>query len=59
MEFWIFVIVSIGSTPLAYAMAAERNRSSRRWFWIAVVVGPFAPLALLFLGDARRQVEAN
>lgn len=59
MAFWIVVIVSIGSIPLASAMAAERNRSSRWWFWAAVVVGPFAPLALLCLGDARRHVEAN
>jgi hypothetical protein len=52
MAWWIFVIVSIGSIPLASAMAQERNRSSRRWCWIAVAVGPLAPLALLVVGDA-------
>ena len=59
MAWWIFVIVSIGSIPLAAAMASERNRSSRRWFWTAVVIGPFAPVALLILGDAKRPVGAN
>ncbi len=53
MEWWLFVIVSIGSIPLAGAMARERKRSSRRWLWIAVAVGPLAPLALLVLGDRR------
>jgi hypothetical protein len=47
----IFSIVSLGSIPLAGAMARERNRPSRRWLWIAVAVGPLAPLALLVLGD--------
>jgi len=59
MGFWLFVIVSIGSIPLASAMAIERNRSSRTWFWIAFVVGPLAPLALLILGDAKRPAAAN
>jgi len=51
MAYWVFVIVTIGSIPLAGAMARERNRPSRRWLWIAVAVGPLAPLALLLLGD--------
>ena len=50
---WVFVIVSIGSIPLAGEMARERNRPSRRWLWIATAVGPLAPLALLLLGDRR------
>jgi uncharacterized protein (DUF983 family) len=53
MAWWLFVIVMIGSIPLAGAMARERNRSSRTWLWIAVAVGPLAPLALLLLGDRR------
>lgn len=59
MGFWLFVIVSIGSLPLAGAMARERNRSPRRWVWIAAIVGPLAPLALLILGDAKRPASAN
>ena len=59
MGFWLFVIISIGSIPLAGAMARERARSFRTWFWIAVVVGPLAPLALLILGDARRRASVN
>jgi uncharacterized protein (DUF983 family) len=53
IEWWVFVIVSIGSIPLAGEMARERNRSSNTWLWIAVAVGPLAPLALLLLGDRR------
>lgn len=43
MDFWLFVIISIGSIPLAGAMARERNRPSKKWLWIAVAVGPLAP----------------
>ncbi|QAU46130.1 hypothetical protein XH91_12650 [Bradyrhizobium guangzhouense] len=59
MGFWLFVVISVGSIPLAGAMARERNRSSRRWFWIAALVGPLAPLLLLILGDAKRPAAAN
>jgi uncharacterized protein (DUF983 family) len=58
IEWWVFVIVMIGSIPLAGAMARERNRPSKRWIGIAVVVGPIAPLALLLLGE-RRRAPAN
>ena len=58
MAWWIFVIVSFASIPLAGAMARERNRPSKRWLWIAFVVGPFAPLALAVLGD-KRPTPAN
>jgi len=51
MAWWLFCIVSFASIALAGAMARERNRPSKRWLWIAVAVGPFAPLALLVLGD--------
>jgi hypothetical protein len=53
MAWWLFVIVSVASIPLAGAMARERNRSPKRWLWIAVAVGPLAPMALLVLGDRR------
>ena len=49
----IAFIVCVASIPLAGAMARERNRPSRRWLWLAVVVGPLAPLALAILGDRR------
>ena len=55
----LILIVSIASIPLAVEMARERGRSSKVWFWIAFLVGPLAPLALLFLGDARRRAPAN
>ncbi len=51
MAWWVFVIVWIGSLPLAGEMARERNRPSRRWLGIAVAVGPLAPLALAVLGN--------
>jgi hypothetical protein len=53
IEWWVFVIVMTGSIPLAGAMARERNRTSKTWLWIAVAVGPIAPLLLLVLGDRR------
>jgi len=55
MAYWVFVIVSIASIPLAGEMARERNRPSKTWLWIAVVVGPIAPLLLLVLGDRRAE----
>ena len=58
MAWWLFVIVSIGSIPLAGEMARERNRSSKTWLYIAVAVGPLAPLLLLVLGD-RRSAHVN
>lgn len=59
MGFWLFVIISIASIPLAGAMARARNRSSKRWLWIAVAVGPLAPLVLLILGDATNPASAS
>jgi hypothetical protein len=58
MAYWVFVIVMLGSIPLAGAMARERDRPSKRWLWIAVAVGPIAPLLLLVLGD-RRAAHVN
>jgi len=52
---WLICIISIASIPLAAEMARERARSPRAWFWIAFLVGPFAPLALLVLGN--RNIE--
>jgi hypothetical protein len=54
IEWWVFVIVMTGSIPLAGAMARERNRPSKTWLWIAVAVGPLAPLLLAVLGDKRQ-----
>jgi hypothetical protein len=59
MGYWLFVIISTGSIPLAGAMARERNRSSKTWLWAAIAVGPLAPLALLILGDAKIPSSAN
>ena len=59
MGFWLFVIISIGSIPLAGAMARERNRPSGKWLWIAAAVGPLAPLALLILGNAKRPASVS
>ena len=59
MAWWLFVIVSLGSIPLAGAMARERNRAPKTWVWVAVVVGPLAPLILLVIGDAKRPSPAN
>jgi ABC-type iron transport system FetAB permease component len=56
---WLIVIVSLASVALAVEMARERARSQKLWFWIAFLVGPLAPLALLILGQARDRVSAN
>lgn len=56
---WSIVIVSIASMPLAAEMAQKRERSTRFWFWIAFLVGPFAPLLLVLLGRATGAVPAN
>jgi hypothetical protein len=53
MSWLFFMVLSLAPIPLAAEMARERNRSARKWLWIAVAVGPFAPLALAILGDAR------
>jgi len=59
MGFWLFVIISLGSIPLAGAMARKRNRSSQAWFWVAVAVGSLAPVVLLLLGNAKRAASAG
>jgi hypothetical protein len=58
MSWWVFQLLLLATIPLAAEMARERRRSPRRWAWTAVVVGPFAPLLLALLGDAREPAEA-
>ena len=55
---WLIVIASIASIPLAAEMARERARSRKVWLWLAALVGPLAPLALLVLGEAKHRVSA-
>jgi hypothetical protein len=57
--FWLFLVICLVSIPLSAEMARERGRSPRVWFWIAFLVGPLAPVALLLLGDSRRSVSAH
>ena len=57
--FWLFLIICFVSIPLSAEMARERGRSPRVWFWIAFLVGPLAPVALLLLGDATRSISAH
>jgi len=59
MEWLVFQLASIASIPLSSLMASERGRSCRVWTWMAALIGPFAPLALFILGNARRLVRAN
>jgi hypothetical protein len=53
MSFWVFQLLLLATIPLAAEMASERQRSPRRWAWTAALVGPFAPLMLALLGDAK------
>ena len=58
---WTFIVifVSLASIALADHMARVRGRSPRAWFWIAFLVGPLAPLALIFLGETKHPAPAN
>jgi hypothetical protein len=56
---WLLIIASLASIPLAQQMARLRGRSPRGWFWIAFLVGPLAPLALLALGQTKRPAPVN
>ena len=56
---WVFLAICFLSIPMASEMARERGRSRRLWLWIALLVGPLAPIALLLLGEARRPISAN
>ena len=53
MSWWVFQLLLLATIPLAAEMAGERQRSRRRWAWTAAFVGPFAPLMLALLGDAK------
>ena len=51
MPTWLIIqLVSIAAMPAVYDMARDRGRSTRAWLYIAVIVEPFALLALLVLG---------
>jgi hypothetical protein len=50
MWWLVLQLLLLATIPLAAAMAHERHRSARAWAWMAVVIGPVAPLALLMLG---------
>ena len=56
---WAFIIAFLASIALADHMARVRGRSPRAWFWIAFLVGPLAPLALLALGEAQESCASG
>ena len=56
---WLILIASFASIPLSAEMARERERSARVWLWIALLVGPLVPLALLLLGQTKRPMPEN
>jgi hypothetical protein len=56
---WTIIIGSLASIALADRMARIRGRSLTVWFWIAFLVGPLAPLALLILGAAKHPAPAS
>jgi hypothetical protein len=56
---WLFLIICLGSIPLSAEMARERGRSTKAWLWVAVFVGPLAPLALLLVGQKSRAVPEH
>jgi len=56
---WTLIIGSLASIALSAHMAQVRGRSPKVWFWVAFLVGPLAPLALVILGEAGRSAPAN
>jgi hypothetical protein len=56
---WAFIIGSLASIALAHRMAGARGRSPGVWFWVAFLVGPLAPLALVILGKAKHPAPAS
>jgi hypothetical protein len=60
MSAWlIFQLFAIACMPAAYDMARDRGRSTRRWLEATLIVGPFALLTLLVLGNSKRAAPAN
>ena len=55
---WLFQLASLAAIPLAARMACDRSRSARAWAWIAVLIGPLAPLVLVILGETKHPVPA-
>ncbi len=56
---WTIVAVSLASVALAHHMAHARGRSPRSWCWIAILVGPLAPLMLLILGKHADEIPGE
>ena len=56
---WTIIVGALASIALADRMARTRGRSPTVWLWIAFLVGPLAPLALLVLGEAKHPAPAN
>jgi hypothetical protein len=57
MPSWlIFQLLAMATMPAAYDMARDRSRSTKAWLSMALIFGPLALLALLFLG--KRNGEA-
>jgi hypothetical protein len=56
---WTIVAASLASVALAHRMAHTRGRSPRIWFWIAILVGPLAPLMLLILGKHADEIPGE
>ena len=50
---WTIIVGALASIALADRMARTRGRSPTVWFWIAFLVGPLAPLALLVLRGSK------
>ena len=56
---WALFIGALASIALADRMARTRGRAPTGWIWIAFLVGPLAPLALLVLGEAKHPAPAR
>jgi hypothetical protein len=59
MSWWVVQLLLLATIPLAAEMAAERQRSPRRWAWTAAMLGPLAPVMLAVLGDAKQSARSG
>jgi hypothetical protein len=60
MSAWVvFQLIAVATMPFAYNMARSRGRSTNAWLSWAMLLGPFALLALLVLGTPQAGPNSN
>ena len=57
--FFAVTLICLASMPAAYDMARDRGRSTYAWLSWAMLLGPLALIALVFLGPSRASKAAK